>query len=478
MANLNHCALTSLRLNIGLIEVDLVEWLSTSIHAKTLRSLNLSELRLNDTEFFNSFHSFTALESLVLGAPICLDLQKAMSSLSKYLSTEPGNQLEELSISFNINHEVFNQFKSMPKLKSLSIGLNDFVTPIQLPPSLKNLNLVTPYISDFLKDNLCNSNNLTKLILSEIKLDPSSILVLSEKQHHNLLPNLTTLHILFYKIKSDYRKFHLDKLFESFGSNTKLVEFRIGLFSDSAPLEHLLKQFPNGSLKLLRIETGKFFAQKHLFPLYPSLFYYIDYNDFLHAFFIFIFTTYTLARMFKKLSLKGSASANNQIKSSLQRNIRNSILTQYPALNEIQEEVFPKKVPIVLAKCQNNINLILVNNEVIFFNEREGPYYPTIRFLHKYPNILPHLQVDRGAIKFVLQGANIMCRGLTSPGARMETDVPANSIVAIMAEGKQHAAAVGLTKMSTQDIRTINSDIGVINIHYLNDSLYCSPNLE
>ncbi|GAM24120.1 hypothetical protein SAMD00019534_072950, partial [Acytostelium subglobosum LB1] len=71
-----------------------------------------------------------------------------------------------------------------------------------------------------------------------------------------------------------------------------------------------------------------------------------------------------------------------------------------------------------------------------------------------------------------------MCRGLTSPGARMEVDVPEASIVAIMAEGKKHACAVGLTKMSTQDIRSINTDIGVINIHYLGDGLFTTPTLE
>eukprot|EP01133_Synstelium_polycarpum_P009807 gene9807-11456_t len=63
-----------------------------------------------------------------------------------------------------------------------------------------------------------------------------------------------------------------------------------------------------------------------------------------------------------------------------------------------------------------------------------------------------------------------MCRGLTSAGARMPDDIPEASIVAIMAEGKKHAAAIGLTKMSTNDIRTINADIGVINIHYLGDN--------
>jgi PUA domain protein len=60
-------------------------------------------------------------------------------------------------------------------------------------------------------------------------------------------------------------------------------------------------------------------------------------------------------------------------------------------------------------------------------------------------------QVDKGAIKFVLSGANIMSPGLTSPGGKM---LPAekNAIVAIMAEGKEHALAIGITKLSTDEM--------------------------
>jgi PUA domain protein len=32
---------------------------------------------------------------------------------------------------------------------------------------------------------------------------------------------------------------------------------------------------------------------------------------------------------------------------------------------------------------------------------------------------MPHQQVDKGAIKFILSGANIMCPGLTSAGANL-----------------------------------------------------------
>lgn len=73
---------------------------------------------------------------------------------------------------------------------------------------------------------------------------------------------------------------------------------------------------------------------------------------------------------------------------------------------------------------------IMVNGagELLFFRHRESGWMPTLRLLHKFPFFLPMEQVDKGAIRFVLSGANIMCPGLTSPGAKM-TSVPKGTVV-------------------------------------------------
>ncbi|WVZ19290.1 hypothetical protein V8G54_006612 [Vigna mungo] len=145
-------------------------------------------------------------------------------------------------------------------------------------------------------------------------------------------------------------------------------------------------------------------------------------------------------------------SAQNQVKASVQRKIRQSIAEEYPGLEPVLDDILPKKSPLIVAKCQNHLNLVLVNNVPLFFSVRDGPYMPTLRLLHQYPNIMKKLQVDRGAIRFVLAGANIMCPGLTSPGGFLDEDVGAEYPVAIMAEGKQHALAIGFTKMSAKDM--------------------------
>ncbi len=48
----------------------------------------------------------------------------------------------------------------------------------------------------------------------------------------------------------------------------------------------------------------------------------------------------------------------------------------------------------------------------------------------------------------------------------------AGTPVAIYAEGKEHAMAVGLTELSTKDIREVNKGIGVELMHHLNDGLW------
>merc|ERR1712087_558202 len=136
------------------------------------------------------------------------------------------------------------------------------------------------------------------------------------------------------------------------------------------------------------------------------------------------------------------------------------------------EDIMPKKEPMFVCKCQSNIQLVLApNGEFIFFQSRSGPFIPTLRLLHKYPDILPKYQVDQGAIKFVLSGANIMSPGLTSAGGQMD-EVPESSVVGVFAEGKEHALAIGITVASTEAIRRDNKGIAVENTHYLKDDLW------
>ncbi|KAL2915095.1 translation machinery-associated protein 20 [Polyrhizophydium stewartii] len=177
--------------------------------------------------------------------------------------------------------------------------------------------------------------------------------------------------------------------------------------------------------------------------------------------------------MFRKFNTKEDIAGQTQVKSSVQRSIRTKILEQYPALEPHIEDLLPKKSPLFLVKCLDRVNIVSVNGRYLFFNSFDGPFFPTLHVLHKYPDIMPKVQVDRGAIKFVLKAADIMCPGVTSPGGRLpDENLPCDTIVAIQAEGKEHAVAVGMLKMSVNDIKTTNKGVGILNIHFLNDGLW------
>lgn len=176
--------------------------------------------------------------------------------------------------------------------------------------------------------------------------------------------------------------------------------------------------------------------------------------------------------MFKKFS-REDVNNISQVKSSVARGIRSSVCEQYPWLEQSNaiDAILPKKEPLLVGKF-GFVQIVILNNTVLFFQERDGPWFPTLRLLHQYPEMMLRLRTDQGAIKFVLSGANIMCPGLTSPGAIIHDEVDADTPVAIFAEGREHAMAIGLTKLSTQDMRTINKGVAVDMIHHLNDGLW------
>uniref|UniRef100_A0A5F8GLN0 MCTS1 re-initiation and release factor n=1 Tax=Monodelphis domestica TaxID=13616 RepID=A0A5F8GLN0_MONDO len=123
--------------------------------------------------------------------------------------------------------------------------------------------------------------------------------------------------------------------------------------------------------------------------------------------------------MFKKFDEKESVINCIQLKNSVIKGIKNQLTSLFPEIKPWLNQIIPKKDLIKIVRCHEHIEILTVNGELLFFRQREGPFLPTLRLLHKYPFILPHQQVDKGAIKYVLSGANIMCPGLTSPGAKL-----------------------------------------------------------
>lgn len=81
----------------------------------------------------------------------------------------------------------------------------------------------------------------------------------------------------------------------------------------------------------------------------------------------------------------GPEEISNQtiMKSSMQRAVRAQILQEYPRLEPVMEEIWPKKAAPVLLKCQNRISVVALNGKPLFFQSRDRQWVPTLRLLHE-----------------------------------------------------------------------------------------------
>lgn len=102
----------------------------------------------------------------------------------------------------------------------------------------------------------------------------------------------------------------------------------------------------------------------------------------------------------------------------------NFLFNQLKSFKENCEFFINKKLYFVAYHLE--VGIIIVNIIIFFF------FFYHVEMFNYFciidPFFLPWEQVDKGAIRFVLSGANIMCPGLTSPGAKM-TPVPQGTVV-------------------------------------------------
>jgi PUA domain protein len=85
---------------------------------------------------------------------------------------------------------------------------------------------------------------------------------------------------------------------------------------------------------------------------------------------------------------------------------------------------------------------------------------------------MPKMQVDQGAIKFVLRGANIMAPGLTSAGGCIAEGLEKGAPVQITAEGCVHACAVGILNMTSEELQAKPTGQAIESHHSLGDGLW------
>lgn len=128
-------------------------------------------------------------------------------------------------------------------------------------------------------------------------------------------------------------------------------------------------------------------------------------------------------------------------------------------------ELFSKKEKTELIE-KDNIKIIIKNGKPMFFYHK-GEQIPTLKLLQEN-NFLKKITIDMGAIKFVVNGADIMRPGIT----KIDSGISKGENVSIVDEKHNKIIAVCKTLFSGEKIKEMNKGKVLENLHYTGDKIW------
>ncbi len=114
----------------------------------------------------------------------------------------------------------------------------------------------------------------------------------------------------------------------------------------------------------------------------------------------------------------------------------------------------------------DDMSLILVDGEPLLF-QIDGLYFPTVKGVLDLGLMKNVVIVDSGAVRFVINGADIMCPGIVDA----DPDIIEGDPVIVIEEAHNKALAIGTAMMPGADMKG-NKGKAVRSIHYVGDKLW------
>lgn len=128
-------------------------------------------------------------------------------------------------------------------------------------------------------------------------------------------------------------------------------------------------------------------------------------------------------------------------------------------------QILPDKIEILETKEKK---FVLGDGEVLAFESERG-FFPTVRGALRIPVLGERsVIVDRGAVSFVVNGADIMRPGVVG----WDPNIKANDFVIIREEVHKKAIAVGISLWDAGEFETKTSGKCIKNLHFVGDDIW------
>ena len=144
-----------------------------------------------------------------------------------------------------------------------------------------------------------------------------------------------------------------------------------------------------------------------------------------------------------------------KVSSSLQNKYPEAFTSFIASQKLFKTDITIKDRQITLYHTADNTPLLFEEQSVIL---------PTLYSLRKYPNLLPIITVDAGAVKFMINGADLFRPGM------VEWDPFKQDDYVVIVNLQKAAMSIGKTLLASNDL----SEKGkvTITVHFLNDEIW------
>ena len=149
------------------------------------------------------------------------------------------------------------------------------------------------------------------------------------------------------------------------------------------------------------------------------------------------------------------------------KDLKEEVKQEYGSENA--NAIFKKKSNVELIKLEDRQELIAVNNKLAFW-KKDNRYIPLLTILIE-PDIgfnMKYVTVDKGAIRFVTNGADIMRPGITE----IDPSIRKGDLVRVQDEMHNQALAVGKAKFDAEEMEKMETGKVIDNIHTITDDIW------
>ena len=153
------------------------------------------------------------------------------------------------------------------------------------------------------------------------------------------------------------------------------------------------------------------------------------------------------------------------IQKSQIKELRADILKQYDM--SFINQIMPAKARIEVIQTDAGDTLYAINNVLKLWKSKDG-YIPVLTLLLNKQVKLKKIVVDKGAIRFVTNGADIMRPGIT----KIDPSISKNEIVVIVDENHDRPLAIGKAIYDAEVMNQKSSGKVIANIHTIQDSVW------